>query len=103
MESFHNKETDQLFDVISKLKTKKECYEFFEDVCTIKEILDMSKRLEAAKLLSLGENYQNIISKIGLSTATLSRVSRSLHYGTGGYKKVLKNILNNGGNKNENQ
>ena len=102
MESFHNKETDQLFDVIAKLKTREDCYNFFEDVCTIKEILDMSKRLEAAKLLALGNNYQDIISKIGLSTATLSRVSRSLNYGTGGYKKVLKNILNIGGKKNEN-
>lgn len=91
MQSFHTELTDKLMDTISKLKTKEDCYDFFTDVCTIKEILDMSKRLEAAKLLSNGENYHNIIEKIGLSTATLSRVSKALNYGTGGYKKVIKN------------
>ena len=93
MESFHSDLTDKLMDAISKLKTKKECYDFFEDVCTIKEILDMSKRLEAAKLLSEGMNYKQIISKIDISSATLSRVSRALNYGTGGYKKVINNSL----------
>ena len=91
MESFHNELTDQLMDTISKLKTKKECYDFFEDVCTIKEILDMSKRLESAKLLSEGMNYKQIIEKIDISSATLSRVSKALNYGTGGYKKVINN------------
>ena len=93
MESFHSDLTDKLMDTISKLKTKKECYDFFEDVCTIKEILDMSKRLEAAKLLSEGMNYKQVISKIDISSATLSRVSRALNYGTGGYKKVINNSL----------
>lgn len=91
MESFHNDMTDKLMDTISNLNTKKDCYDFFEDVCTIKEILDMSKRLEAAKLLDKGLSYKDVISKIGLSTATLSRVSKALNYGTGGYKKVIKN------------
>lgn len=90
MESFHNEYTDKLMEAISKLNTKEECYNFFEDVCTIREILDMSKRLEAAKLLSEGFNYNDIVNKIGLSTATLSRVSRALNYGSGGYKKALK-------------
>lgn len=90
METFHTDLTDNLMDAISKLKTKKECYDFFEDVCTIKEILDMSKRLEAAKLLSEGMNYKHIIEKIDISSATLSRVSRALNYGTGGYKKAIK-------------
>lgn len=90
MESFHNDLTDKLMDTICKLKTKEECYNFFEDVCTIKEILDMSKRLEAAKLLNKGLSYKEIIEKIGLSTATLSRVSKALNYGTGGYKKAIK-------------
>ena len=79
-----------LMDTISKLKTRDECYDFFEDVCTIKEILDMSKRLEAAKLLDKGLNYKDIIKEIGLSTATLSRVSKALNYGTGGYQKAIK-------------
>ena len=90
MEGFHNEYTDNLMDTIIKLKTRAECYDFFEDVCTIKEILDMSKRLEAAKLLDKGLNYKDIIEKIGLSTATLSRVSKALNYGTGGYKKAIK-------------
>lgn len=90
MDSFHNDMTDKLMDTIANLKTKKDCYDFFEDVCTIKEILDMSKRLEAAKLLDKGLSYKEVISKIGLSTATLSRVSKALNYGTGGYKKAIK-------------
>ncbi len=90
MESFHNELTDKLMDTICKLKTPDDCYNFFEDVCTIKEILDMSKRLEAAKLLNEGLSYKEIIDEIGLSTATLSRVSKALNYGTGGYKKAIK-------------
>lgn len=89
MESFHNEMTDKLMDTILNLKSKKDCYDFFEDVCTIKEILDMSKRLEAAKLLDKGLSYKEVIAEIGLSTATLSRVSKALNYGTGGYKKAI--------------
>ena len=90
MESFHNELTDKLMDTIANLKSKKDCYDFFEDLCTIKEILDMSKRLEAAKLLDKGNNYKEVIEKIGLSSATLSRVSRALNYGNGGYIKAIK-------------
>lgn len=91
MESFHNEKTDELMDTIVGLKTRKDCYDFFEDVCTIKEILDMSKRLEAAKLLDDGLSYKEVIAKIGISTATLSRISRALNYGSGGYAKAIKN------------
>lgn len=91
MESFHNEMTDELMDTIVGLKTRKDCYDFFEDVCTIKEILDMSKRLEAAKLLDDGLSYKEVIAKIGISTATLSRISRALNYGSGGYAKAIKN------------
>ena len=91
METFHNELTDRLMETICKLKTKEDCYEFFDDVCTIKEVLEMSKRLEAAKLLDKKLSYQEIIEKVGLSTATLSRVSKALNYGAGGYKKVIKN------------
>lgn len=90
MESFRNEMTDKLMDTIISLKTKKDCYDFFEDVCTIKEILDMSKRLESAELLEKGLSYKEVIEKVGLSTATLSRVSRALKYGTGGYIKAIK-------------
>ena len=89
MESFHNEFTDKLMDTVLELKTKKDLYDFFEDVCTIKEILDMSKRLEAARLLNKGLGYKEVIKKIGISTATLSRVSKALNYGTGGYKKAI--------------
>ena len=89
MESFHNAYTDKLVETIAKLKSKKEIYDFLDDLCTIKEMLEMSKRLEAAKLLSKGENYNKIISKIGISSATLSRVNKALNYGTGGYKKAI--------------
>lgn len=89
MGSFHNELTEKLMDTIVSLKTKSDCYDFFEDVCTIKEIIDMSKRLEAAKLLNQGLSYKEVIDKIGLSTATLSRVSKALNYGTGGYKKAI--------------
>ena len=91
MASFHNVYTDKLMDTIASLKTKKDVYDFLEDLCTIREIQDMSKRLEAAKLLSQGESYNEIISKIGLSSATLSRVNKALNYGTGGYKKIVNN------------
>ena len=92
MASFHNGYTDKLVETIVKLKDKKDVYDFLEDLCTIKEILDMSKRLEAAKLLSRGEKYNDIISKIGLSSATLSRVNKALNYGTGGYKKIIESL-----------
>lgn len=92
MESFHDKYTDELMIAITKLKTVEDCYEFFDDICTIKEVLDMSKRLEAAKLLSKGISYQEIIKEIGISTATLSRVNKALKYGSGGYKKVINKV-----------
>lgn len=90
MESFHNEFTDKLMDVIVKLKKKEDCYNFFEDLCTIKEMQEMGKRLEAAKLLDKGYSYQDVIKEVKISTATLSRVSKALNYGTGGYKKVIK-------------
>lgn len=92
MSSFHNEYTDKFVDAILKLNNKKDTYDFLEDICTIREILDMSKRLEAAKRLSKGENYNEIISKIGISSATLSRVNKSLNYGTGGYKKIIDSL-----------
>ena len=82
---------DDLFEVIMSLKSEKDCYDFFGDLCTIKEIQDMAKRLEAAKMLRDGANYQTVCDQLGLSTATISRVNKCLNYGTGGYKKVLKN------------
>ena len=86
MANFKNAATDRLFEVISSLKTKEECYCFFEDLCTIKEIQDMSQRLDVAVCLNSGKSYQEVTADTGVSTATISRVSKCLSYGSGGYK-----------------
>ena len=80
---------DKLFQSILELKTIDECYEYFQDLCTIKEIQDMALRLECAFLIDQGMKYQEISASTGLSTATISRVSKCLNYGEGGYRKVL--------------
>ena len=84
--------TDQLFEGILSLETVDECYALFEDLCTIKELRDMTQRFEAAKRLSNGENYLKIAKEVGLSTATISRVSRCLNYGEGGYVTILDRV-----------
>ncbi len=84
----HNREVDSLFEAILTLKTKEECYQFFEDVCTINEILSLSQRFEVASMLRDNETYLKISEKTGASTATISRVNRSLNYGNGGYQIV---------------
>ena len=84
-----NETTDALFDAILSLETREECYDFFEDLCTVKEISDMAQRLEAAKLLLDGSTYEQIVKTVEISTATISRVNRSLTYGAGGYQLVL--------------
>lgn len=80
---------DQLFDVILSLDDREECYRFFEDVCTVNEIQDMAQRFEVAQLLAEGKNYQQIAAQVGVSTATISRVSRCLNYGNGGYEEAI--------------
>ncbi|NLX61539.1 MAG: TrpR-like protein YerC/YecD [Tissierellia bacterium] len=87
-----SKQVDELFDAILSLKTKEECYKFFEDLCTVKEIQSFSQRLEVAKLLTQKKTYSEIENKTGASTATISRVNRSLNYGAGGYKIVLERM-----------
>ena len=84
--------TDRLFETILSLKTVDECYDYFEDLCTVKEILDMSSRLEAAILLSDGNSCSQIVEKTGLSTATIGRVARCLNYGPGGYRTVIERL-----------
>ncbi|MDD6062683.1 MAG: YerC/YecD family TrpR-related protein [Oscillospiraceae bacterium] len=85
-------ETDLLFRAILALKTEEDCYRFFEDVCTIKEIRDIAQRLEVARLLKSGETVAAIAQRTGASTTTVSRVNRCLHYGTGGYDLVMDKI-----------
>ena len=89
MKPIHTESVDRLFETILSLKDLDECRAFFEDVCTIKEITDMSQRLDTAYLIDEGLSYQAISEKIGVSTATISRVSRCLNYGAGGYRAVI--------------
>lgn len=84
-----NENNDFLFECILSLKTVDECYSFFEDICTASELQEFGKRLKAAKMLTEGRQYSEITEQTGLSTATISRVNRSLRYGTDGYKLVL--------------
>lgn len=88
----HHMESDsvnQLLDAIVSLKSREECKKFFEDICTVKETLDLAQRLDVAVLLDQGASYQTIAQQINVSTATISRVSRCLNYGSGGYRMVL--------------
>lgn len=84
--------TDKLFDAILLLKTREECYNFFEDVGTIAEIKAFAQRLEVAKMLDEGRTYRDIHEQTGASEATISRVSRSLNYGADGYRLVLERL-----------
>ena len=83
---------DHLFEAILCLKDKEECYTFFEDVCTINELLSLSQRLEVAKMLMDKRTYIDIYENTGASTATISRVNRSLNYGNDGYDMVFKRM-----------
>ena len=90
----HTEAVDYLFDAILSLKGRDECYTFFEDVCTINEILSLSQRFEVAAMLRSGKTYLEIAEKTGASTATISRVNRSLNYGNDGYDMVFKRLNN---------
>lgn len=83
---------DFLFEVILKLETVEECYDFFEDLCTVPEIKALSQRLVVAKMLRDKKVYSDIVAATGASTATISRVNRSLQYGCNGYEKVFGRI-----------
>lgn len=80
---------DHLFDAVLCLKDKEECYSFFEDLCTVNEILSLSQRFEVASMLRNHNTYLEIAEKTGASTATISRVNRSLNYGNDGYEMVF--------------
>lgn len=90
-----SKEMDELFEAILSLETLEECYRFFDDICTIKELKDLSQRLEVARMLKEGRTYIEIADKTGASTATISRVNRSLYYGADGYNLVLRKLKEN--------
>ena len=84
--------TDLLFKAILSLKNEEECYSFFEDLCTGNELLSLSQRFEVAAMLKDRKTYLEIAEKTGASTATISRVNRSLNYGNDGYELVFKRI-----------
>ncbi|MCD8222094.1 MAG: YerC/YecD family TrpR-related protein [Clostridiales bacterium] len=83
---------DHLFDAILTLETREECYAFFEDVCTINELMSLSQRYEVARMLREKRTYLEIAEITGASTATISRVNRSLNYGSDGYDMVLQRV-----------
>ncbi|WP_027438910.1 YerC/YecD family TrpR-related protein [Lachnospira multipara] len=85
-------EVEQLLNAVLSLKDIDECYEFFEDICTINELLSLSQRFEVAKMLREGKTYLDIAEKTGASTATISRVNRSLNYGNDGYDRVFERL-----------
>ena len=83
---------EHLFEAILTLETKEECFDFFEDLCTINELLSLSQRYEVATMLKEKRTYLEIAEKTGASTATISRVNRSLNYGWDGYEMVFKKL-----------
>ena len=92
MKKFENDSTKRLLHAILSLETEDEVSAFLEDVCTINEIVDMAQRFDTALLLDAGFNYQQIGERVGISTATISRVSRCLNYGAGGYRTVIDRV-----------
>lgn len=83
---------DELFQAVLQLESVEECYAFFEDVCTVNELLSFAQRYEVARMLRGGNTYLEIAEKTGASTATISRVNRSLNYGSDGYALVFSRL-----------
>lgn len=92
MSNFYSDDMERLFKAILALENMDECYKFFEDVCTVKELQDMSQRLEVARMLKDGKSYQEVSRETGASTATISRVNKCLVYGSGGYSSILEKL-----------
>ena len=88
----HTEAVNHLFDAILSLENKEECYRFFEAVCTVNELLSLSQRYEVARMLRAQKTYLDIAEKTGASTATISRVNRSLNYGNDGYDMVFERV-----------
>mgnify|MGYP003305766113 CR=1 FL=1 len=87
-----DKNVDFLFEAILNLQSLEECYAFFEDLCTVTEIKSISQRIVVAKMLRDKKVYSDIVSETGASTATISRVNRSLQYGSNGYEEIFKRM-----------
>ncbi len=89
---FKNENTEFLIKCIMQLKTEEECYNFFQDLCTVNEFHSMAQRCVVAKMLSDKKVYNEIVKATGASTATISRVNRSLQYGADGYEKIFQRV-----------
>ncbi len=96
MSKFRNQEIDALFEAILSLKDIDECYMFFEDACTIKEIKEIAQRFQVARLLHAGQNYQEVNTQTSVSTATICRVNKCLNYGSGGYRTAIERLQEKG-------
>ena len=92
MKTWYSDSTDELCQALLSLQSREECYAFLEDLCTIKEIIGMSQRLQVAKMLRAGASYTTITRATGASTATISRVNKCSEYGTGGYQTVIERL-----------
>ena len=95
MKNIHTEATKEFFKALLLLESEEDCRDFFEDICTVKELQDISQRLEVARMLDDGKSYQVVSKETGASTATISRVKRCLVYGSGGYKKILEKLEEN--------
>ncbi len=89
MDRISSDSLSRLYQVILELQTVEECYDFFEDLCTIKELKDLSQRLEVAFLLDKGLSYQQVAAETGVSAATICRVKKCPDYGSGGYRRAI--------------
>lgn len=94
-EKLHTEAVDHLFDAILTLENKDDCYRFFEDLCTVNELMSLSQRFAVAVMLKDKRTYTDIATETGASTATISRVNRSLTYGCDGYDLVFNRINKN--------
>jgi len=92
LDQLKSRELDELFNAILSLESIDECYNFFDDVCTINELMAIAQRFEVARLLLEGKNYVAISKESGASSATISRVNRCLSFGNGGYKMALSRL-----------
>ena len=92
--SVHTESVDTFFDAVLSLRSREECYTFFEDVCTVNELLSLAQRFEVAMMLMDKKTYIEIAQKTGVSTAAISRVNRSLNYGNNSYELVAERIRN---------
>lgn len=93
--SVRTKAVSELFEAILTLQQEEECFDFFEDVCTVNELLSLAQRFEVAKMLKEGHTYMEVAEQTGASTATISRVNRSLNYGKDGYEMVFTRMKEN--------